>query len=73
MADALRPEASHPAGEKAKANVIVHGNELRIKLRAYDTSALRAITSSYLRMLKAIGGVLTVSEVQNGHSSSGKG
>jgi tRNA threonylcarbamoyladenosine modification (KEOPS) complex Pcc1 subunit len=53
IAAALRPEASHPAGEKANAKIILRGRKLKIMFRARDSPSLRAIMSSYLRMLKA--------------------
>ena len=53
IAAALKPEASHPAGEKANAKIILRGRKLKIIFRARDSPSLRAIMSSYLRMLKA--------------------
>jgi tRNA threonylcarbamoyladenosine modification (KEOPS) complex Pcc1 subunit len=53
IATALAPETLHPAGDKAEARIIVRARSLEIKLRARDSSSLRAIMSSYLRMLKA--------------------
>jgi len=53
IATALKPEASHPAGEKANAMVVLRGQHLKITFRARDSASLRAIMTSYLRMLKA--------------------
>lgn len=50
---ALTPEASHPAGEKANARIVLRGQHLKIIFRARDSPSLRAIMNSYLRMLKA--------------------
>jgi tRNA threonylcarbamoyladenosine modification (KEOPS) complex Pcc1 subunit len=59
VADALRPEASHPAGKKGHATIVARGNQLSVRLEAKDSAALRAIMTSYLRMLAAIVNVLT--------------
>jgi len=53
IAEALRPEASHPAGEKARAILSVRARTLTLVFEAKDSSALRAIMNSYLRMLSA--------------------
>ena len=53
IAAALVPEASHPAGEKAEARITMRGRVLKIKFRARDSASLRAVMSSYLRMLRA--------------------
>lgn len=53
IAAALEPETMHPAGERAQASIKVRGHVLMVKFKAQDSSALRAIMSSYLRMLKA--------------------
>jgi tRNA threonylcarbamoyladenosine modification (KEOPS) complex Pcc1 subunit len=50
---ALRPEAVQPTGEKAQARVTVGRRVLKIRFRARDSSSLRAIMSSYMRMLRA--------------------
>jgi tRNA threonylcarbamoyladenosine modification (KEOPS) complex Pcc1 subunit len=57
IAAALEPETLHPAGEKAHATITVRGHVLTIKFRARDSSSLRAIMSSYLRMVKAAANV----------------
>ena len=57
IAAALGPETMHPAGEKAKASIAVRGGVLKIRFRARDSSSLRAVMSSYLRMLKATANV----------------
>ena len=53
IAAALAPETLHPAGVKANARIIRRGQGLKIVFRARDSPSLRAIVSSYLRMLKA--------------------
>jgi tRNA threonylcarbamoyladenosine modification (KEOPS) complex Pcc1 subunit len=57
IAAALEPETLHRAGEKAQATIMIRGRVLKIKLRARDSSSLRAIMSSYLRMVKAAANV----------------
>ena len=51
IAEALRPEILHPAGEKAQASVTKRGKMLKLHFKARDSSALRAIMTSYLRLL----------------------
>ena len=58
IADALRPEATHPAGKKAHATIVTRGNQLTVRLEARDSTTLRAIMNSYLRMLAATVNVL---------------
>jgi len=53
IAEALRPEILHPAGEKAQARITKGGKMLRLQFEARDSSALRAIMTSYLRLLGA--------------------
>ena len=53
IAEALRPEILHPAGEKAQARVTKRGKRLKLQFEARDSSALRAIMTSYLRLLAA--------------------
>lgn len=53
IASALKPELHHPAGEKANARLLISGKKLSISFEANDSTALRAIMSSYLRMLRA--------------------
>ena len=53
IADALRPEAAHPTGNKASARIVTKGRALVIGLEAKDATTLRAIMNSYLRMLAA--------------------
>jgi tRNA threonylcarbamoyladenosine modification (KEOPS) complex Pcc1 subunit len=53
VATALSPELSHPAGQKADARLVRRGKTLKIEFEARDSSSLRAIMSSYLRMLAA--------------------
>ena len=51
IAEALRPEILYPAGEKANARITKRGRMLKLQFEARDTAALRAITTSYLRLL----------------------
>ena len=53
IADALRPEAAHPTGNKASARIVTKGRQLTIGLEAKDSATLRAIMNSHLRMLAA--------------------
>jgi tRNA threonylcarbamoyladenosine modification (KEOPS) complex Pcc1 subunit len=53
IAQALSPELSHPAGEKSAARLAKQGKALKLSFVARDSSSLRAIMSSYLRMLAA--------------------
>jgi tRNA threonylcarbamoyladenosine modification (KEOPS) complex Pcc1 subunit len=53
IAEALRPEILHPAGEKARARITKRGKVLKLQFEARDSSALRAIMTSYLRLLGA--------------------
>jgi tRNA threonylcarbamoyladenosine modification (KEOPS) complex Pcc1 subunit len=53
VAEALAPELSHPAAEKAGAKIVTRGKALSLTFEARDSTALRAIMSSYLRMLAA--------------------
>jgi tRNA threonylcarbamoyladenosine modification (KEOPS) complex Pcc1 subunit len=53
IAEALRPEILHPAGEKAQARITRGGKMLKLQFEARDSSALRAIMTSYLRLLGA--------------------
>ena len=53
IANALRPEAAHPTGNKASARIVTKGRQLTIGLEAKDAATLRAIMNSYLRMLAA--------------------
>jgi tRNA threonylcarbamoyladenosine modification (KEOPS) complex Pcc1 subunit len=50
---ALKPELMHPAGKKAQATILTRGRTLKLVFQAKDSSTLRAIFSSYLRMLAA--------------------
>lgn len=51
--DGLSPELQHPAGEKARALVSARGKSLVLRFEANNSTALRAIMSSYLRLLAA--------------------
>ncbi|MGA2627076.1 MAG: KEOPS complex subunit Pcc1 [Candidatus Bathyarchaeia archaeon] len=53
IAEALHPEILHPAGEKAQARITKGGKMLKLQFEARDSSALRAIMTSYLRLLGA--------------------
>ena len=53
IAEALRPELAHPAREKARARVTTRGRILNLSFETKDSTTLRAILSSYLRMLAA--------------------
>lgn len=53
VADALMPEALHHAGPKARVRIAKQGRGLKLRFSAQDSSSLRAVMSSYLRMLKA--------------------
>jgi len=53
IAAALAPEASHPAGKKSTASIMLRGKQLKIVFRSRDSPSLRAIMNSYLRMLRA--------------------
>ncbi len=53
VAAALAPELQHPAGKKAKASILVRGKKMSLQFYARDSTTLRAIVSSYLRMLAA--------------------
>jgi tRNA threonylcarbamoyladenosine modification (KEOPS) complex Pcc1 subunit len=43
----------HPAGRKAQAVILTRGKTLKLMFQAKDTSTLRAVFSSYLRILAA--------------------
>jgi tRNA threonylcarbamoyladenosine modification (KEOPS) complex Pcc1 subunit len=53
IADGLRPEALHPAGSKASVKIIAQRSQLVLRFEGKDSTTLRAIVSSYLRMLTA--------------------
>jgi tRNA threonylcarbamoyladenosine modification (KEOPS) complex Pcc1 subunit len=53
IAEGLKPEAAHPAGERACALIAGRGKQLLLKFDAKDSTVLRAILSSYLRMIAA--------------------
>jgi len=53
IADALRPEAAHPPGTKAHAIIVARRKELILKFNGKDSTTLRAIMSSYLRLIRA--------------------
>ena len=51
--DALKPELLHPAGDKTQAKIITRGRLLELAFKSRETTTLRAILSSYLRLLSA--------------------
>ena len=53
VAEALSPELAHPAGEKAEASLFMLSKGLKFRFVARDASSLRAIMTSYLRLLAA--------------------
>ncbi len=53
VADALAPELKHPASAKARARIVLRGRTLSVQFQTQDSTALRAIMNSYLRMLVA--------------------
>jgi len=62
VVEALKPELVHPARQKARAAIIVRGNMLNLHFEAKDAATLRAIFSSYVRMLAA---TLNVCEIMH--------
>jgi len=71
IAQALSPEMAHPAGEKAEARLAKRGSVMTLRFAARDSSSLRAIMSSYLRMLAAtlnVSASLLELERKRGHS-----
>ncbi len=53
LLQALKPEAAHPASKKARVRIVGKGKTLKLSFEARDTSALRAVVSSYMRLLAA--------------------
>jgi tRNA threonylcarbamoyladenosine modification (KEOPS) complex Pcc1 subunit len=53
VADALRPEAAQAAGVKAHATIVARGKQLILRFEGNDSTTLRAIMSSYLRLIRA--------------------
>lgn len=53
IARSLRPEVDHPAGWKARVTIRVDQKTLELKFVARDTTALRAVMNSYLRIISA--------------------
>jgi len=49
----LMPELQHPAGDKAKTSIKARGSSLIFQFEASSSTKLRAIVSSYLRLLTA--------------------
>lgn len=53
IADGLRPEVFQPLPMKVGARITVSGRKLNLQFQARDTTSLRAIVSSHMRMLAA--------------------
>jgi tRNA threonylcarbamoyladenosine modification (KEOPS) complex Pcc1 subunit len=53
IAKSLHPELDGQVDAKAHASLKVHGKCLELKFHARDTTSLRAILNSYLRMVSA--------------------
>jgi tRNA threonylcarbamoyladenosine modification (KEOPS) complex Pcc1 subunit len=53
IARSLRPEVDHPVGSKARVAIRVDQKILELKFLAKDTTALRAVMNSYLRIISA--------------------
>jgi len=53
IAKSLRPELGGRVDTKAHASLKVDGKRLELKFHARDTTSLRAILNSYLRMISA--------------------
>jgi tRNA threonylcarbamoyladenosine modification (KEOPS) complex Pcc1 subunit len=49
--EALRPETETSATPRSKVNIKAERHNLVLKLKATDTSALRAALNSYLRLI----------------------
>jgi len=54
MLEALVPETKKPATSRANVSVEGEGKTLTIRIRARDTSALRATLNSYLRWVALV-------------------
>jgi tRNA threonylcarbamoyladenosine modification (KEOPS) complex Pcc1 subunit len=52
VAEALKPEIAHSYGIKAQATLTIRKTELILKFEGKNSTTLRAITISYLRMLR---------------------
>jgi len=53
VAEALKPELTGFTRGRARAQIRTQGRSISLHLEAKDTTALRAIVSSYLRLLTA--------------------
>jgi tRNA threonylcarbamoyladenosine modification (KEOPS) complex Pcc1 subunit len=53
IADALRPEANHPARARGRVRIIIRGRRLTLHFEAKNSTTLRAMMTSYLRMIAA--------------------
>jgi len=64
---ALKPEAERPPTGRFEAEVGLEGSTLVVRIRARDTSSLRAALNSYLSWVRAVRDVcLTVSGARPG-------
>jgi tRNA threonylcarbamoyladenosine modification (KEOPS) complex Pcc1 subunit len=52
IADALRPETTH-TGNRARVVLVCNKRDLILRFDGKDSANLRAVMSSYLRMIKA--------------------
>jgi len=59
---ALKPEAEKPLTSRSRVHVKGENGVLTLTFEARDTSALRAVTNSYLRWVALINDTLTVME-----------
>jgi len=74
VAEALKPETSHPAGGRAFATVVASGRELVLRFEGRDSATLRAIVSSYLRVIRAsVNSCNAILELERGTSRSVRG
>jgi tRNA threonylcarbamoyladenosine modification (KEOPS) complex Pcc1 subunit len=53
VADALKPETMHLAGSRAWTTVVARGRELVLRFEGRDSASLRAVVTSYLRLIRA--------------------
>jgi tRNA threonylcarbamoyladenosine modification (KEOPS) complex Pcc1 subunit len=59
---ALKPEAEKPLTSRSRVEIRGEGKVLTLILEARDTSALRAVTNSYLRWIALVNDALSVME-----------
>lgn len=60
--EALKPEAEKPLTSRSRVQIKGEGNILTLIFEARDTSALRAVTNSYLRWIALINDTWSVME-----------